>query len=465
MTRTIRGKLTLGLALTISILFIITFFITDKYEKVIDNYDTLTDNVSYVEEILLITDTITENVVKTYANFDGVLAEDTIKLLDELTTTLEILEESLENDGSRFIFDRLMNTIKHFDDDTRTFILYMKEGNVAFASDYRESLIRINNVISSIGLDMTKNELSQMHINRSTLSESLSKARSQFILLLVVMTGFLIWPIWHLNNGIVNNIKALQGLFRAIGQGDLNYVAPMLNSSDEFDQLMVDAHKMKNDLHELTLEKDLSRSAIVSAVGSLAEMRDNETGKHINSVKEYLSILCKALKENSKYSYELNRTFVDNLIQVSPLHDIGKVGIPDYILLKPGKLTFEEFEIMKTHVEKGQNVIHQACVIYNRSDTSYFDLAEQLIADHHEKWDGSGYPKGIAGDKISLSGRLVAIVDVYDALTTDRVYKKAYSHDKAVSIILEGKGHHFDPDLIDAFEVVEGLFKDRLMSK
>ncbi len=92
-------------------------------------------------------------------------------------------------------------------------------------------------------------------------------------------------------------------------------------------------------------------------------------------------------------------------------------------------------------------------------------MAEQLIAEHHEKWDGSGYPKGIAGDKISLSGRLVAVVDVYDVLTSDRVYKKAFSHDKAVSIILEGKGYHFDPDLIDAFEVVEGLFKDRLMSK
>ncbi len=259
MTKTIKGKLTLGLFLTISIFFFITFFIANKYEKVIDNYDTLTDNVSYVEEIQLMTDTITENVVRRFADFDGVLAEDTIKLLNELTTTLEMLEESLENDSSRFIFDRLKNTIKHFDDDTRTFIFYMNEDNVSTASDYRESIIRTKEAIGSIGSDMITNELSQMSINRITLSESLSKSRTQFMLLLLVMTGLLIFSLWNINKGIVNNIKGLQNLFRAIGQGELNYVAPILKTSDEFDQLMVDANKMKNDLLELTLEKDLAR--------------------------------------------------------------------------------------------------------------------------------------------------------------------------------------------------------------
>jgi putative two-component system response regulator len=153
----------------------------------------------------------------------------------------------------------------------------------------------------------------------------------------------------------------------------------------------------------------------------------------------------------------INQTFMENIFAASPLHDVGKVGIPDRILLKPARLTTEEFEIMKTHTTIGANTLRAVDREY--PGNSFIRTGIEIAECHHEKWDGTGYPNGLAGEAIPLAARIVALVDVYDALTSTRIYKKAMLHRESVAIILDGRGKHFDPDIVDSFEFVEVEFQ------
>jgi putative two-component system response regulator len=193
------------------------------------------------------------------------------------------------------------------------------------------------------------------------------------------------------------------------------------------------------------------------AMGSLAETRDNETGNHIRRTQHYVEALARRMKELPRYREYLTSETIDVLVKSAPLHDIGKVGIPDRILLKPGKLLPEEFEIMKTHTTIGRDAILAAEKKLDAS-TSFLRHARETACSHHEKWDGSGYPSGLSGDEIPVSARLMAVADVYDALTSKRVYKEAFSQEKAVSIIREGSGTHFDPDAVSTFLEIQDQF-------
>ncbi|MBN4065478.1 HD domain-containing protein, partial [Desulfocapsa sp. AH-315-G09] len=184
----------------------------------------------------------------------------------------------------------------------------------------------------------------------------------------------------------------------------------------------------------------------------LAETRDNETGKHIMRTQHYVRVLAEQLIKAGKYRDYLDAARINLLFKSAPLHDIGKVGIADSILLKPGKLTEEEFAVMKKHTSYGRDAIVKAeQEIGVGSSTTFLTMAREIAYTHHEKWNGQGYPEGICGDAIPLSGRLMAVADVYDALISKRVYKEAFSHEKAVAIIIDGRGEHFDPELVDAF--------------
>jgi putative two-component system response regulator len=185
-------------------------------------------------------------------------------------------------------------------------------------------------------------------------------------------------------------------------------------------------------------------------MASLAETRDNETGNHIRRTQNYVRALAKKLQANPKFASYLTDETLDMLYKSAPLHDIGKVGIPDAILLKPGKLTAEEFEVMKTHTTLGRDAIIAAEELIDAPST-FLRLAREIAHYHQEKWDGSGYPEGLAGETIPVSARLMAIADVYDALISRRVYKEPMPHDKAVAIIREGRDKHFDPVMVDAF--------------
>ena len=196
----------------------------------------------------------------------------------------------------------------------------------------------------------------------------------------------------------------------------------------------------------------------IRLIGSLAETRDNETGNHIRRTQNYVKLLAQRLSAHPRYSAELAPAVIESLYKSAPLHDIGKVGIPDHILLKPGKLTDEEFEVMKTHTTLGREAIERA----ERDlgvEVRFLRFAKEIAQSHQEKWDGSGYPEGLAGEAIPLSARLMALADVYDALISKRVYKPAFSHEESMKIIAKGRGSHFDPDVYDAFLDVAEEFR------
>lgn len=192
----------------------------------------------------------------------------------------------------------------------------------------------------------------------------------------------------------------------------------------------------------------------ILAMASLAETRDSDTGNHIRRTQHFVRILAERLLSHPRMGCVLTPDSVRNIFRSAPLHDIGKVGIPDRILLKPGKLTPEEFAIMKTHTTLGCEAIQSA---EDRLGTSveFLSMAKEIALSHHEKWDGSGYPSGLAGTAIPLSARIMAVADVYDALISRRVYKEPMPHEEAVAILCEGRGSHFDPDVLDAFLAVQ----------
>ena len=192
-----------------------------------------------------------------------------------------------------------------------------------------------------------------------------------------------------------------------------------------------------------------TRDIVIFSMAKLAESRDPETGNHLERIRHYSRILAQTLKAHQVFPGEVDETFIENIFQTSPLHDIGKVGIPDHILLKPDRLDDTEFETMKAHTTIGYNTLNDA---FNRyPGAEYLQMSADIALSHHEKYNGTGYPNGIAENAIPLSARIVAVADVYDALVSKRVYKQALTTDIARSIILKEKGLHFDPLIVDAF--------------
>ena len=216
---------------------------------------------------------------------------------------------------------------------------------------------------------------------------------------------------------------------------------------------------LEKEVARRTREISMIQDVTMVAMGSLAETRDNETGNHIRRTQIYVKVLALELKTHSRFAQYLSSETTEIIYKSAPLHDIGKVGIPDRILLKPGKLTEEEFEVMKKHTILGRDSILAAEKLLD-SPTSFLSIAREIAWTHHEKWDGTGYPRGLAGEDIPVPGRLMAVADVYDALISKRVYKPAIPHEKAVSMIREGSGSHFDPDLVNAFLQVSSHLND-----
>lgn len=211
-----------------------------------------------------------------------------------------------------------------------------------------------------------------------------------------------------------------------------------------------EALRQKEELHAI---QDVSFYAMIS----LAETRDNETGNHIKRTQAYIKRLAEQLRQNSRYVSELTDDFIALLYKSAPLHDIGKIGIPDNILQKEGSLTDDEFRVMKTHTTIGYEAIKNAEKVCGQP-MKFLTVAKEIAYSHHERWDGEGYPLGLAGEQIPLSARLMTIADVYDALISKRVYKPAFSHSDAVNIIVSGKGTQFDPTIIDAFAEITDEF-------
>ncbi|WP_205412553.1 response regulator [Janthinobacterium lividum] len=227
-------------------------------------------------------------------------------------------------------------------------------------------------------------------------------------------------------------------------------VRTQLKVKDAADFLRDKNEYLEQEVQRRTRELGAIQDVTIHAMASLAETRDNETGNHIRRTQHYVKVLAEHLSEHPRFRAFLDPDTIKLLFKSAPLHDIGKIGIPDRILLKPGRFEPEEFEIMKTHTTLGRDAIAHAEQQLGM-DVDFLRLAKEIAYSHQEKWDGSGYPEGLAGDAIPISARLMAVADVYDALISRRVYKEGMPHEKAVQIIAEGRGSHFDPDVCDAF--------------
>jgi putative two-component system response regulator len=225
------------------------------------------------------------------------------------------------------------------------------------------------------------------------------------------------------------------------------------------EELQVYNRELESKVEQRTQDVQRVQDVTIRALASLAETRDNETGNHVRRTQHYVRLLAERLRDHPRFAADLNDTTIALLFKSAPLHDVGKVGIPDAILLKPGRLDGEEFTIMKTHAELGRKALLAATLDENgqriipddNEAGSFLRYACDIAGSHHEKWDGSGYPEGLKGEDIPLSARLMAVADVYDALICKRVYKPAFPHEEAVDIIVKGRGSHFDPDICDAF--------------
>jgi len=219
------------------------------------------------------------------------------------------------------------------------------------------------------------------------------------------------------------------------------------------------AEFLEQEVARRTREVSVIQDVTIQALASLAETRDSDTGNHIRRTQHYVRILAERLQAIPAYAAQLDGPSITRLMKSAPLHDIGKVGIPDRILLKPGRFEPHEFEIMQKHAALGYTAIEQAEKTLG-SPVAFLSCAKEIARSHHEKWDGSGYPDGLAGEDIPLCARLMALADVYDALVSRRVYKDGLAHEKAVEIIRSGRGGHFDPAVVDAFLAVQEQFRD-----
>lgn len=201
-----------------------------------------------------------------------------------------------------------------------------------------------------------------------------------------------------------------------------------------------------------------AQQAMIMALTSLADTRDDETGSHSRRTRHFVRALAEHLKEHPRFCAHLDEASLDLLVQSAPLHDIGKIGIPDHILRKPGRLTPDEYELMKTHTTKGRDALQRAEDDLG-ADVAFLRLAKEMAYSHQERWNGSGYPEGRRGDDIPVSARLMAVADVYDALTSRRAYKPGMPHAQAVSFIADRSGIDFDPDVADAFVALQDEFE------
>lgn len=233
-----------------------------------------------------------------------------------------------------------------------------------------------------------------------------------------------------------------------------------INSEDELASMADSFNRMAADINSYVKKISETQMETIFSLAKLAQSRDDDTGKHLERVQQYCYVLAEKLSQDSPYSDLIDYNFINNIVNASALHDIGKVGIVDSILLKPGRLTPEEFSEMKKHTVIGQKTL--ADVHSQFGENAFIEMGMLIANYHHERWDGNGYPEGLKGEEIPLAARIMAIADVYDALGTKRVYKDAFPQEKCIEIIKEGSGTQFDAIIVDAFlEVADKFYRIR----
>lgn len=352
----------------------------------------------------------------TAASKDPPQVEDKVLLVDDNTTNLQLLHETLDGQGYK--------------------LLIAKNGQTALsiAQKARPALIL---------LDIMMPEIDGYEVCRR-LKEDDHTAQIPVIFI----------------TALADDEDEAKGL----RMGAVDYITKPINP--ELIRARVHNHlelkRHRDSLEQLVAERTrrlaLTQAVTIESLATLAEYRDPETGGHIKRTQNYIKALALHLKDHPRYRAELNDEIIDLLYLSAPLHDLGKVGVRDNVLLKAGRLTDEEFEEMKKHTVYGEEALR--ITEQKLGGDSFLHYAREIAYTHQEKWDGSGYPQGLKGEEIPLPGRLMALADVYDALISKRVYKPPFPHEKAVQIIVEGRDNHFDPDLVDAFLELEDTFRN-----
>jgi putative two-component system response regulator len=319
-------------------------------------------------------------------------------------------------------------------------------------------------------------------------AEALERAREQSLdlilldIMMPIMDGYQVLEtlkadekLRHIPVIMISALSEMDGVARCIEMGAEDYLPKPFNPTllharinaslgkkrihdlNEDYRQRIEGHnsELRSRVREQVRQIASTQLATIFAMSKLAESRDPETGQHLERVREYCTIL--AIKLNQGKYFNIDADFIENIYAASPLHDIGKVGVPDYVLLKPGKLTGEERGLMEAHSLLGAETLR--AVDAQHPGNAFIHMGIEIAESHHEKWDGSGYPHRLAGDAIPLSARIIALADVYDALTSKRCYKEAFSHEKASEILQAESGRHFDPRMVEVFCQIEQEFR------
>lgn len=348
----------------------------------------------------------------------------------------------------------------------------------------KQTLLAVDDTLANI--DVVKGVLSQDYVVQAALSGKMAlkiieKKKPDLILLDIMMPDMDGYEVCQILKS-QDSTKDIPIIFltakiqaddetKGLSMGAVDYItkpiSPPILKERVKNHLILQASKdLLARQNEILEERIIARTSQLSelqdvamvAMGALAESRDPETGNHIRRTQRYVKALATEVAKHEQYKDFLTPEVITSLYKSAPLHDIGKVGIRDSILLKPGKLTDEEYEEMKLHTTYGRDALASAEQYIDSAD-NFLVFAKEIAYSHQEKWDGSGYPEGLSGEDIPLSARLMAVADVYDALISKRVYKPAFSHEKAVTIISEGSGSHFEPLLVDCFMAIVDEFK------
>lgn len=309
-----------------------------------------------------------------------------------------------------------------------------------------------NKVVALLGVDFDYHEYKHKIIT--------SFVRGLLFMFLCLLTIYTVL-VFYLKQIIVKPIVLISSrMDNFIKEGAASIEPIEIKSGDELEQMAASFNRMAADINSYVKQISDMQMETIFSLAKLAQSRDDDTGKHLERVQQYCYVLAQRLAQDSPYAQQIDDDFIKNIVNASILHDIGKVAISDLILLKPGKLTDEEFAEMKKHTTMGAQTLDE---VHSKFGHNAFIEIGRLVANyHHERWDGKGYPQGLKGEEIPLAARIMAIADVYDALSTKRVYKDAFPQEKCVAIIQEGRGTQFDPIIVDAFlETVDTFYKIR----
>lgn len=309
-----------------------------------------------------------------------------------------------------------------------------------------------NKVIALLGVDFDYKEYKQKIVS--------AFVKGLLFMFLCLFTIYIVL-LFYLKQIIVKPIVIISSKMDNFFKDNSTNIEPIeIESGDELESMAKSFNRMAADIKSYVKQISDTQMETIFSLAKLAQSRDDDTGKHLERVQQYCYVLAQKLSQDSPYSAQINDDFIKNVVNASILHDIGKVAISDSILLKPGKLTDEEFAEIKKHTTLGAQTLME--VHSKFGNNAFVEMGTLMAHSHHERWDGKGYPQGLKGEEIPLAARIMAIADVYDAISTKRVYKDAFPQEKCIAIIKEGRGTQFDPVIVDAFlETVDTFYKIR----